>query len=202
MRAFQRLSIVSTSTTAVIIALAILSVAQTTQSDKSSKIQIKNFGCINESLYRGAQPKEKDYADLAAIGIKTVIDLQRDDTTPEQALVEAQGMKFYRIPMSDRSSPTAEQAVQFLKIVNDPANQPVFVHCAGGRHRTGAMGAVYRYELYNWNYDQVYQEMKKYDFYTSWGHGAFKDFVKDYFAKKQANNVNAAAESPQKEDKK
>ena len=43
------------------------------------------------------------------------------------------------------------------------------------------MGAVYRYQFYDWNFDQVYAEMKQYDFYTSWGHGAFKDFVKDYY---------------------
>jgi len=63
------------------------------------------------------------------------------------------------------------------------------------------MGAVYRYEFYNWDFEKVYQEMKQYDFYTSWGHGAFKDFVKDYQVKKQANNANNA-EAPQKEDKK
>jgi protein tyrosine/serine phosphatase len=191
MRAFQRLSIVSTSTTAVIIALAILSVAQTTQSDKSSKIQIKNFGCINETLYRGAQPKETDYADLAAMGIKTVIDLQRDDTTPEQALVEAQGMKFYRIPMSDRSSPTAEQAVQFLKIVNDPANQPVFVHCAGGRHRTGAMSAVYRITHDGWSADQAYLEMKRYDFEYGTGHGSLKRYVFAFYSQIEDKGVVA-----------
>jgi hypothetical protein len=28
----------------------------------------------------------------------------------------------------------------------------------------------------------VYKEMKQYDFYTRWGHGAFKDFVQDYAA--------------------
>jgi len=30
------------------------------------------------------------------------------------------------------------------------------------------MGAVYRYEFYNWDFEKVYQEMKQYDFYTSW----------------------------------
>ena len=45
------------------------------------------------------------------------------------------------------------------------------------------MGAVYRYQLYDWNFDQVYAEMKKFDFYTSWGHGAYKEFVQDYYDK-------------------
>jgi len=183
MRAFSRLSVVFTFTTAVIIALAIISTAQTAQSEKTSKIQIKNFGCINENFYRGAQPNGQDYADLAAMGVKTIIDLQRDETTPEQALVEAQGMKFYRIPMSDKSQPSAEQADLFLKIVNDPANQPVFVHCAGGRHRTGAMSAIYRMTHDGWSADQAFLEMKRYDFEYGMGHGSLKTYVYAFFTK-------------------
>jgi protein tyrosine/serine phosphatase len=182
MRAFQKLSFISTSITAVVIALAILSAAQTSQHDKASNIQIKNFGCINEGLYRGAQPKAQDYADLAAMGVKTIIDLQRDGKAAEQALVEAQGMKFYRIGMSDKSEPSAEQAELFLKLVNNPANQPVFVHCAGGRHRTGAMSAIYRITHDGWSADQAYQEMKHYDFEYGMGHGSLKNYVYAFYA--------------------
>ena len=32
----------------------------------NSTIKIKNFGQMDERFYRGAQPKEKDYKDLAA----------------------------------------------------------------------------------------------------------------------------------------
>ena len=189
MRAFRRLSIVSTSTTAVVIALAILSTAQTAQRDKASKIQVKNFGCINETFYRGAQPKERDYADLAAMGVKTIIDLQRNGQAGEQSLVEAQGMKFYRIPMSDRGQPSAEQAELFLKLVNDPANQPVFVHCAGGRHRTGAMSAIYRITHDGWSADQAYLEMKRYDFEYGMGHGSLKNYVYGYYSQIEEKGV-------------
>src|SRR5262245_59335588 len=168
MRAFRRLSVrlsvFSTSTTSVIIAFAVITAAQATQRSNKPDIQIKNFGCINETFYRGAQPKGQDYADLAAMGVKTVIDLQREGNSAEQNLVEAQGMKFFRIPMSDKGRPSADQAELSLKIVNDPASQPVFVHCAGGRHRTGAMSAIYRITHDGWSADQVFEEMKRYDF--------------------------------------
>jgi tyrosine-protein phosphatase SIW14 len=94
-------------------------------------------------------------------------------------------MRYINIPMIAKKYPTAEATELFLKTVSDPASGKVFVHCAGGRHRTGAMGAVYRYQFYNWNFEQVYKEMKQYDFYTSWGHGAFKDFVRDYYSQIQ-----------------
>ena len=145
-----------------------------------SNVTIKNFGQMDDRFFRGAQPKENDYQQLAALGIKTVIDLQDDPTSYEKQNVEALGMKYVNIPMSDKEYPDSAKIAQFLKLVDDPTTGKFYVHCAGGRHRTGVMGAVYRFNHYNWNYDQVYAEMKKYDFYTRWGHGDMKKFVQDY----------------------
>ena len=168
-----------------VLALSIVSQAQDVASQKSSTIKIKNFGQMDERFYRGAQPKEQDYKDLAALGIKTVIDLTADPKAYEKPLVESLGMKYINIPMIEKKYPTEETTRTFLKVVTDRATGKFFVHCAGGRHRTGAMGAVYRYQFYDWNFDQVYAEMKKFDFYTSMGHGAYKDFVQDYYDKLQ-----------------
>ena len=145
-----------------------------------SNVTIKNFGQMDDRFFRGGQPKENDYSQLAALGIKTVIDLQDDPTTYEKQKVEALGMTYVNIPMSDKDYPESAKIQQFLKLVDDPTTGKFYVHCAGGRHRTGVMGAVYRFNHYNWNYDQVYAEMKKFDFYTRWGHGEMKKFVQDY----------------------
>jgi len=145
-----------------------------------SHVTIKNFGQMDDRFFRGGQPKENDYSQLAALGIKTVIDLQDDPTAYEKQKVEALGMKYVNIPMSDKDYPPTAKIDQFLKLVDDPTTGKFYVHCAGGRHRTGVMGAVYRFNHYNWNYDQVYAEMKKFDFYTRWGHGEMKKFVQDY----------------------
>lgn len=186
---------------ATLLAITTFAVAQETP-QRAAYVKIKNFGQVDDRFFRGAQPKtEEDYKALAALGIKTVIDLTDDPKEYEKPLVESLGMKYIHIPMIAKKYPTPAATEAFLKTVNDPSTGKFYLHCAGGRHRTGAMGAVYRYEFYNWDFEKVYQEMKQYDFYTSWGHGAFKDFVKDYHAKKQANNANAA-EAPQKEDKK
>ena len=135
---------------------------------------------MDDRFFRGGQPKQNDYSQLAALGIKTVIDLREDPKSYEKQNVEALGMKHVNLPMSDKDYPPAEKIQEFLKLVDDPSTGKFFVHCAGGRHRTGVVGAVYRFNHYNWNYDQVYAEMKKYDFYTRWGHGDMKKFVKDY----------------------
>lgn len=168
-----------------VLALTIVSQAQSVTSQNNSTTKIKNFGQMDERFYRGGQPKEQEYKDLAALGIKTVIDLQAEPKDYSKSVVESLGMTYVNIPMIGKKYPTEEATKTFLKLVSDPDTGKFFVHCAGGRHRTGSMGAVYRYQFYDWNYDQVYAEMKKFDFYTSWGHGAFKDFVKDYYEKIQ-----------------
>jgi protein tyrosine phosphatase (PTP) superfamily phosphohydrolase (DUF442 family) len=178
-----------------ILSLAIVSQAQEA-SQKNSTVKIKNFGQMDARFYRGAQPKEQDYKDLANLGIKTVIDLQAEPKSYEKSIVESLGMTYINIPMIEKQYPTEAAIKLFLKVVNDPATGRFFVHCAGGRHRTGAMGAVYRYQFYDWNFDQVYAEMKQYDFYTSWGHSAFKAFVKDYYEKMHAAKASASATTP------
>lgn len=177
-----------TSVFLAVFALAVAVQAQESLQKSTPEIRIKNFGQMDERFFRGAQPKERDYQALAALGIKTVIDLTDDPKEYEKPMVESLGMKYVHIPMVAKKYPTEEAVSTFLKLVDDPATGKFYVHCAGGRHRTGAIGAVYRYQYYKWGFDQVYKEMKQYDFYTSWGHGAFKDFVKDYYEKTQLSN--------------
>ena len=165
---------------ALVLASSITAFSQDSNRADTSKVSIKNFGQMDDRFFRGGQPKQEEYPELAALGIRTVIDLQDKPTSYEKQNVEALGMKYINIPMSDSSYPQSAKIEQFLKLVNDPSTGKFYVHCAGGRHRTGVMGAVYRFNHDNWNYDQVYAEMKKYDFYTRWGHGDMKKFVQDY----------------------
>lgn len=170
----------STAVIAVLFIFSSFSFAQTAPQKNFQNIKIKNFGQMDEHFYRGAQPKEDDYKSLAAIGIKTVVDLRNDPKDYEKSSVEAAGMRYVNIPMSDKDYPKEEQIEAFLKLANDPETGAMYVHCAGGRHRTGVAGAVYRFTKYGWDYDTVYREMKNYDFYTRWGHGDLKDYVEDY----------------------
>ena len=196
------------SLVASLFAILLLSVAAAAKGEQSNafpNVHIKNFGQMDERFYRGAEPKKsEDFQALKQLGVNTVIDLQAEPASTERGMVESLGMRYVNIPMVDKAYPKPEWVAAFLKTVNDPATGKFFVHCAGGRHRTGAMGAVYRYEKYGWNYDQVYAEMKQYDFYTSWGHGDFKTFVEDYWKQMQArgprnattNTVAANATTP------
>jgi protein tyrosine/serine phosphatase len=182
----------STAALGLVLTIAFVSLAKTHSDPAFSSIRIKNFGQMDDRFYRGAQPNEEDYKALASLGIKTIIDLRDDPTSYEKGAAEAQGMRYVNIPMSDSSYPKEEQIQAFLKVVSDPATGKFFAHCAGGRHRTGVVGAVYRFTVNHWSYDQAYAEMKDYDFYTSWGHGDMKKYVQDYSKRTRADGATSA----------
>ncbi len=178
---------------AIVVAIGSAAFAKKHSDAAFSNIHISNFGKMDDRFYRGAQPDESDYKDLKALGIKTVIDLQDHPTNYEKRDVEALGMRYVNIPMSDSSYPKEESINAFLKLVKDPATGVFFAHCAGGRHRTGVMGAVYRFNVNHWTYDQAYAEMQDYDFYTRFGHGDLKTYVQDYAKRTPAGASSAAA---------
>lgn len=174
----------------VIVAIAAFSasvIGMASSGDKHEKkssdheAEVTNFGKVTDNYFRGAQPREDEYARLAKLGIKTIIDLRDDPKDYAKSTTEQLGMKYFNLPLNDKSYPAPDVAEKFLSLVNDKNNQPVYVHCAGGRHRTGAMTAVFRMKMQGWDVERAYEEMKSYDFYTRWGHKDMKKFVFDYY---------------------
>ena len=169
---------------------------KTTSVSTRPAIHIDNFSRVDEQLYRGSQPRGRDFADLKALGIKTIVNLTSDDADPtEQALTEAAGMTYVSIPMTTRMVPTAVQIAQFLSLVNDPEGQPVYVHCVGGRHRTGVMTAIYRMTHDGWSGDQAFKEMKQFKYGADFLHPEFKDFVYGYRPEFVAEDAAAPADT-------
>lgn len=181
-----------TAIVALLVAIATVAISKGNSNPEFSNVKISNFGQMDERFYRGARPKARDIQTLKDLGIQTVIDLT-DNTPQERGYVESLGMTYVNIAIPDKKDPSDEQIAQFLKVVNDPATGKFYVHCAGGRHRTGVMGAIYRFNNYRWNFDQVYAEMENFDFYTSNGHGGQKRFVENYAQRIQSEIATQSA---------
>jgi protein tyrosine phosphatase (PTP) superfamily phosphohydrolase (DUF442 family) len=141
------------------------------------QIKIKNFGAMDGHFLRGEQPKEAEYRTLANLGVTLIIDLRDDPEPYARRAAEAAGMRYVNIPLSSNHRPTQADADAFMAAVRANGDHLFYAHCKGGIHRTGAMGAVYRKEMYGWGGALAYQEMLRYRF---GGHGSIKDFVFDY----------------------
>jgi len=179
----------------VFAATTLVALAAVAAASAASNVRIDNFGRVNANYYRGAQPEGQDYHDLAALGVKTIINLTSDDAQPnERQMTERSGMRYVQIPMTTHQEPTNAQIAQFLSIVNDPASQPVYVHCVGGKHRTGVMTAIVRMTNDGWSADQAFSEMKQYKFGADFLHSEFKRVVYAYPAQlARTATLNASA---------
>jgi uncharacterized protein (TIGR01244 family) len=162
--------------------LVVQSLATYGQSSSVTGVTIENFGKVNENYYRGSQPLKDQFSQLKTLGIKTVIDLREDSVKQASEWARAAGLQYVNIPLTTKRAASEEQTQNFLKLVNDQANWPVYVHCKGGRHRTGEMTAIYRITRDGWSADQAYEEMKKYDFEDSFFYPrSLKKYVYSYY---------------------
>jgi len=106
---------------------------------------IRNFLQVTPQFCTGGQPRVEHFAKLKAEGVKAVLNLRTPGehrADEEQAAVEKAGMKYFNIPVV-YTAPTDAEADEFLKITDDPANRPMFIHCTAAI-RVGAFWMIRR----------------------------------------------------------
>jgi protein tyrosine/serine phosphatase len=162
------------------LAIVLLASAALAQTEEARIKELPNFHQVNQRLYRGAQPKEGGIQSLVTRGIKTILNLRAADerARAEEQEARAAGLRYFNIAMEGLDRPTDAQVEQALKIINDPANQPVFVHCKHGADRTGTVIAIYRMTHDGWTTEEALREAKRYG--LSMFQFGMKDYIKDY----------------------
>src|SRR5258708_3623517 len=129
--------------------------------------QIEHFAKISDHYYRGGQPDKDGLKLLAGTGVHTIVDLRcedKDRTDSERETAKSLGMQYISLPLSALHAPSDQQVTQFLSIIHNTTNQPVYVHCRRGSDRTGTMMAILRIQDFGWTADKAYDEMKQYGF--------------------------------------
>jgi protein tyrosine/serine phosphatase len=120
------------------------------------KDDLSNFHRVSETLYRGGQPLGQGFYRLKHLGIKTVVNLRAVDT--DQFHAEAAGLKYIHISFRPHL-PRDLDVLQFLHIMKNTDNHPVYVHCYHGSDRTGMLCAIYRIFFQGWHKDKAIYEM-------------------------------------------
>jgi uncharacterized protein (TIGR01244 family) len=106
---------------------------------------IRNFLQVTPQFCTGGQPRIEHFAKLKADGVKAVLNLRQPTehrAEEEQATVDKLGMKYFNIPVV-YATPTDAQVDEFLRLTDDPANRPMFIHCTAAI-RVGAFWAIRR----------------------------------------------------------
>ncbi|PKM43682.1 MAG: protein tyrosine phosphatase [Gammaproteobacteria bacterium HGW-Gammaproteobacteria-1] len=117
-------------------------------------VQLGNFYQVSDELYRSRQPDDEEMAQLAVMGIRSILNLREHHSDDDEA--ESTGINLYRVPMNagDINDELVTKALDALAA----APKPALVHCWHGSDRTGAIVAMYRMVFQGWPRQQAIDE--------------------------------------------
>ncbi len=129
----------------------------------------KNFGVVDEGkVYRSGKLTPSALSDVVERhAVRTIVDL---GTWPagsagdrrEQRTADALGVERYRFELIGDGTGNPNYYVNTLRIMTDPARQPVLVHCGAGAERTGMSVMLYRHLTLGTPIEEAYAEARRY----------------------------------------
>ena len=123
---------------------------------------IRAFLKVSDDFCTGGQPRNEHFAKLRADGVKAVLNLRTPGehrAEEEQQAVAQAGLAYFNIPVVYRD-PKSEQVDEFLKITDDKANRPIFIHCTAAI-RVGAFWLIRRVVRDGWTWEAANAEAQK-----------------------------------------
>jgi len=135
---------------------------------------ICDFHQVDSNLYRGSHPKCSGYVKLAALGVRTVINLEGGASGElhdcERKMHEAEfGFRFISFHINSLETAltgVSDQKMSLLFTLMQQAPKPIFISCRLGKDRTGVVVALYRIKRHEMSFSQAQREAHYYR-YTS-----------------------------------
>lgn len=122
---------------------------------------IRNFLRVNDQFCTGGQPRLEHLEQLKAEGIKAIVNLRTPTehrAAEEEARAKELGLRYFNIPVVF-TDPRDEQVTEFLRITDDPANRPAFIHCTAAI-RVGAFWMIRRVMRDGWTFEKAEEEAR------------------------------------------
>jgi tyrosine-protein phosphatase SIW14 len=149
---------------------------------------VKNFAKVSEVLFRGEQPTAEGFAELKKMGVKTIVNLRSFHSDRDE--LTGTGLQYVHLYCKAWHAED-EDVARFLKLLKDPKNLPVFVHCQHGADRTGMMVASYRIVEQGWNPDDAARETHNFGFHKIFSE--IQNYLKHFNATEMIKTVDGTA---------
>ena len=151
------------------------------QVTKESVPGVTNFARVETTIACAGATTPAAVAELKRMGYASIINLRQAseagaDVDAEAAAAKAAGVTYVNLPFNG-ASPDPAVVERFLKAVTDPANQPVFLHCATA-NRAAALWMIKRMTVDGWDADRASAEATALGLTSS----ALKTFALEYAA--------------------
>jgi len=144
---------------------------------------IYNFLQINETLSTSGMPKPEQIKDIAALGVKFVINLatpKSEDWIPNEAeLVASLGMNYLSVPV-DWENPTRKNLDDFMNAMDEHRSERVHVHCQAN-FRASAFVSLYQVLHLNLDKEIALQNISK--IWNPNEYPVWKKFIEDNLSK-------------------
>ena len=174
--------------TILVISIVLLSVLATRAQDDPGSI--RNFVRVNKDFCTGGQPRLEHLEKLKAEGVRAIINLRtpiEHRADEEEAKAKELGLRYFNIPVVYRD-PKEEQVDEFLKVTDDPANRPAFIHCTAAI-RVGAFWMIRRVMRDGWKIEDAEAEAQKIGLREA---PHLVAFAKNYIETHQKQKANAS----------
>lgn len=162
-------------------------------------------------LYRGGQMTAEGLADaIRKLGIRTIINVQNEFPDPDlrRSFLDGRTVKESQVCAANNARyillepdlvppstvpPNRPKVIdQFLRLIDDPANYPILLHCKAGLHRTGVLVAVYRMEYEGWSAAAAIRDLKENGFGDDAATAA-NDYITQYILTYRPRRERSAA---------
>jgi len=138
--------------------------AQTSVDKNGSRLSgINNFGRVTDKYFRGGEVTEEGIQNLYNMGVRTIVNLQDEPEAYEEATARKLGMEYYSFPLSNHAAPGPGVMDRVLELIQS-SKAPIYVHCSGGKHRSGTACALYRMRVDKWSAKEAWEEEEAYGF--------------------------------------
>jgi uncharacterized protein (TIGR01244 family) len=118
---------------------------------------INHWHQIEPGLFSAGQPLAQEWAEIAAKGITTVINLRPENEqseVDEEKLVAAHEMNYIQLPIASTDDLTPENVRLFATLVDQYRGGGLLVHCGSG-NRVGAMFALSQFRKSDMSIEQA-----------------------------------------------